>query len=481
MSIKHFSRFLTLMTLALSFHANAAPRTVFAQLFEWPWKDVAKECEVYLGPAGFSAVQVSPAHEHLRWQTTPWWDRYQVVSYSIISRGGDEAEFRDMVRRCQNAGVDVYADVVINHMTGMTDGVGFAGTPFTHYSHPGLYSYDDFHHCGRNGNDNIANYRDRYEVQNCELVDLADLATESEHVRTKIADYMNHLLDLGVRGFRIDAAKHIPAADLAAIYRKLKRSPYIYQEIIYDLGGPIQYSEYTPYGDVFAYDYTQVLAQGFRHRHPNALKTIAYHFPASEKSIVSVTNHDLERHAESNVLSYNGPEQNLYRLAQVFMLAWPFGYPQVYSGYRFNAFDEGPPVDASLKTLPILDGNYACQGPWTCEHRLPEVAAMVEFRNLTDRTFTYNNWWTNGSDQIAFGRSNVGYVIINYANYPLYKRFDTSLQAGTYCNILGPDFDRENKACSSPVIVEGDGSFVGTVSPMSAFVLLRYSKSVLRK
>lgn len=481
MFIKYLTKLLALMTLAVSCQSWSAPRTVFVQLFEWPWKDVATECETYLGPAGFAAVQISPPHEHLLWRTTPWWDRYQVVSYDLNSRGGNHAEFRDMVERCQNVGVDIYADVVINHMTGMIDGVGFGGTAFSHYNHPGLYTYNDFHHCGLNGNDNITNYLDRFEVQNCELVDLADLATESDYVRSKIAEYMNKLLDLGVKGFRVDAAKHIPAADLAAIYRKLKRSPYIYHEIIYDPSGPVQYAEYTPYGDVFAYDYTQVLADGFRNRHPQALRSIADHFPASEKSIVSVTNHDLERHGDANILSFNGPEQNLYRLAQVFMLAWPFGYPQVYSGFRFNNFDQGPPVDDTFKTLPVLNSNLTCQGPWTCEHRLPEVAAMVDFRNRTDRAFSYNNWWSNGYDQIAFGRGHLGFVIINFSNYALNREFTTSLADGEYCNVLSSDYDRQNNTCVKRISIQRGGNVLATLPPFSALALLKITTSQLKK
>ena len=35
------------------------PRTAFVHLFEWPWADIATECETVLGPKGYSAVQVS--------------------------------------------------------------------------------------------------------------------------------------------------------------------------------------------------------------------------------------------------------------------------------------------------------------------------------------------------------------------------------------------------------------------------------------
>jgi alpha-amylase len=79
-----------------------------------------------------------------------------------------------------------------------------------------LYSGWDFHDCRRA----IGNYRDRWEVQNCELAGLADLRTESDYVRGKIAEYLNAMLAMGVDGFRIDAAKHMPSGDIAAIEQR---------------------------------------------------------------------------------------------------------------------------------------------------------------------------------------------------------------------------------------------------------------------
>ena len=35
----------------------------------------------------------------------PWWQRYQPVSYKLYSRSGSEAEFIDMVHRCNSVGV----------------------------------------------------------------------------------------------------------------------------------------------------------------------------------------------------------------------------------------------------------------------------------------------------------------------------------------------------------------------------------------
>ena len=40
------------------------------------------------------------------------------------------------------------------------------------------------------------------QVRNCRLVNLADLALGHDYVRGKIADYLNHLISLGVFSFR---------------------------------------------------------------------------------------------------------------------------------------------------------------------------------------------------------------------------------------------------------------------------------------
>lgn len=117
-------------------YAQTTPRTVFVHLFEWKWRDVAKECETFLGPKGFSAVQVSPPQEHALVEDYPWYQRYQPVTYALESRSGNRAQFIDMVERCNAAGVDIYVDAVINHMTGVGSGEGYSGHEYSEYSYP---------------------------------------------------------------------------------------------------------------------------------------------------------------------------------------------------------------------------------------------------------------------------------------------------------------------------------------------------------
>jgi hypothetical protein len=69
----------------------------------------------------------------------PWWQDYQPVSYKLDStRRGTRSQFVAMVNSCHAAGVKVYVDSVINHMTGgSSGGTGSAGSSYTHYDHPG--------------------------------------------------------------------------------------------------------------------------------------------------------------------------------------------------------------------------------------------------------------------------------------------------------------------------------------------------------
>jgi alpha-amylase len=435
-----------------------SPRTVFVQLFEWPWKDIAKECETVLGPQGFSAVQVSPPNEHATYDGAPWWERYQPVSYQLKSRGGDESDFRDMILRCARSGVDVYVDTVINHMTGIgvdEGGVGQAGTRFNHYDYPGLYGFDDFHHCGRNRNrpetyDDIIDWTDRYEIQNCEIVNLADLATEKASTQKTISRYLNYLLDLGVGGFRIDAAKHIPSDDLHAILGLLKRSVYVVQELMLDKVEPIKGEEYLQNGDYTVFDYSYDVGRAFRAHELWKLQSVgtSANYPNSQSAVVFIENHDLQRNAwaQSQLISFH-TTPTLAKLAHVFMLAWPYGYPQIFSGYDFVHFDDGPPIDRSRINKPVLSADGRCRLPWLCEHRSPEVAPMVQFRNLTNNQFYATDWWANGT-QVAFGRGSSGFVVINSGDELLRRTFQTSLSAGVYCDILDISYDAVNMTCA---------------------------------
>ncbi len=458
------------------------PRTVFVHLFEWKWPDIAQECESFLGPKGYSAVQVSPPQEHIVAPNNPWWERYQPVSYRLESRSGGRAEFADMVSRCKAVSVDVYADAVINHMSGMESGTGIAGTSFTHYSYPALYEYIDFHHCGLSGkSDDIFSYRNRLEVQTCELVNLADLDTGSSKVQGRIAAYLNDMMGLGVAGFRIDASKHIDTNELKEILGRLNNTtsgtkPYIYQEVIEGAGEPITPSEYFQNGDVSEFKYSTRLGPNFRNGKLSNLEQFAMTggFIASDVAIVFTDNHDNQRGhgAGGDVVTFkDGP---LYTLANVYMLAWPYGYPQVMSSYNFTNPDQGPPANPDGSTMAVYsNGAPACSDEgWVCEHRRPEISGMVGFRNYTAPHFAVSDWWSNDNNAIAFGRGDLGFVIINREDSVLNNTFQTSMPAGTYCDVTKGELAANGRGCTGSIVTVNEaGQLTVTVPAMSGLAI----------
>jgi alpha-amylase len=79
-----------------------------------------------------------------------------------------------------------------------------------------------------------------------------------------------------------------------------------------------------------------------------------------------------------------------------------------------------------------------CSAGWACEHRWRTTANLVGFHNAVTGT-AVTNWWSNGGNQIGYGRGAAGYVSFNRASSPLTRTFASSLPAGTYCDVANGD------------------------------------------
>lgn len=468
---------------------------VFVHLFEWKWVDIAKECERFLGPMGIKAVQVSPPAEHLKHdrdhKIRPWWERYQPLGYTLVSRSGNREEFAQMVSRCKDAGVDIYVDAVINHFAGAGAGrvTSTAGNEVNTSppSFPNVpYGPGDFNdacdiqgwHYGNNAD----------AVRNCRLSSLLDLKLSSSYVRGKIAEYMNDLISLGVAGFRIDAAKHMWPADLNLIFQQLgnvpgnNRRPFIFQEVI-DLSGneAITSSEYISngLGSVTEFKYGIHLSGVIRKDNGQQLKYLRNfgggwgHLP-TDKAVVFVDNHDNQRGhgGGGNILTFR--EARKYKMANAFMLAWPHGYPKIMSSYDWEPRENdwiGPPADEAYNTnspdikadgtcgrgVPAPRGDNTVGTRWVCEHRWRQIYQMVRFRNHT-KGMPVQNWWDNDRDQIAFSRGDKGFIAINNDFQPLRRQLRTGLPPGKYCDVISGQYVEDKQECTGKVIEVDDNS-----------------------
>ncbi len=184
--------FFTIFDLPAKAFAAEQPTAIF-HAFNQQYSDVEKFiCK--LADQGYSHVQISPAQKSN--SSKEWWARYQPIDYSVIEGLGSEDDLKDLIKVGHNCNIKVIADVVFNHMADL-------GGDLTKF--PGL-SLSDFKtpSCGINYDDSK-----RDTEINCWLGSLPDLKF-TDNVKTIQKAHLKKLLDLGVDGFRFDAAKHMP-------------------------------------------------------------------------------------------------------------------------------------------------------------------------------------------------------------------------------------------------------------------------------
>lgn len=448
--------------------------SVGVQLFMWNWKSVAKECKNELGPAGYDWVLVMPPSDHL--SGPQWWVHYQPNSYEISSRLGSRADFAQMVEDCKAAGVKVIADAVINHMVGVNSGTSWTGAQIEKYTHPGLYQPADFH----SQKENISSWGDLNQVQNYELLGLSDLATEKTNVREKIATYLNDLLSIGVYGFRIDAARHIPVADLRAIKALLPSKTYFLQEVAADSNPDI--NDYLETGDVWEFDWVNLMSQSFGQPGTAHFMTSAkrgFEFIESKSAVTMVSNHDTERNNSAISVDMAQAQQ----LAFIYTLASDYGKPMVYSGYSFMNSDSSPKLLASgaVANAVCPSGSATPKATYkdlqfTCQHRWKGVEAMIAWRDSVGNAAETGVKGTKGV--LSFGRGTAGHVVMNSNLKTTKVKIKTQMAAGKYCDLItgGRNASIFPKQClGATVVVDRAGYISASVAKQTAIAITKDS------
>ncbi|CEM16802.1 unnamed protein product [Vitrella brassicaformis CCMP3155] len=366
-SKKNMEALLLLLQLVL-FHVCVFPVFCYwegavLQLFEWPYDDIATECPG-LATDGWKAVQVSPVHSHRSLPplegiasatgetiSYPWWERYQPISYNLTSRSGDVEALRRAVEKCADVGIQIIADVVLNNLAAFqccdTDAADhFRIVP----CRPEQKIYDPKARAYADAMDYIPpSDIDPVKIKDCSLLGLPDLKTASPNVRSLQRRVIRELLELGISGFRVDAAKHMWDEDLEELFGLndcTLKAPVVRADIVartsagvsfppctdkarprllLEVSDPrpkagLRYTDYSRLGQVTFFDWSERitgltlchrtrLAQG---QHPSECPPLKYlpqylsppamlpfsgraNFLAYDSALLFVTNHDNER------------------------------------------------------------------------------------------------------------------------------------------------------------------------------------------
>ena len=391
----------SLLVVLLLAGAASQQDDVILHAFDWSYATVTERAPA-IAKAGYGAVLVTPPLKSPITAQCRWYQRYQPQDFRVISNcDGDKESFVTMVEALNQVGVLTYADVVVNHMANERNGATtFPGDEtladyasesdywqqqqlYGDLDHD-LFSAEDFHapSC-------IQDYTNRQEVirgricgagDDPGLPDLRDTVSGENWVLDQRQQYVQSLYDLGVRGFRIDAAKHMPNGAIRYfIPEKIAKNAVVFAEIITHGGvGDREYSLFLePYlrelsTEFAAYDFPllNAIQQAFSWGKP--LSDIAQPYETgnaleSRRAITVVTTHDIPYNEGFRHLIMDPTDEDL---AYAYIMGREGGTPMV--------FDDG--------TTARPPFGQTDNGRWQSVWNRDRITRMIAFHNQMHNT-----------------------------------------------------------------------------------------------
>ena len=242
--------------------------------FCWKFSDVTANL-ASIAEQGFKSVQISPVQQPKSGGPN-WWSFYQPLSFSIADNStlGTKDDLIEMCAAADRYGISIIADIVFNHLANIDEKhLEADGTPTVS---PSVEAYEPEIYAKRNASGEEATFHHNTKAtgsgaitQNYPYGALPDLNTAHPLVQQRSLDLLKECIDVGIDGFRLDAAKHIETPtdpeyasdffpnviDAAKAYYKTKTNKtdedlYVYGEILDDVQGGRTIDDYLPYMDV---------------------------------------------------------------------------------------------------------------------------------------------------------------------------------------------------------------------------------------
>jgi alpha-amylase len=360
MSIK-LSYLYRAIALIVSFNlllSSSVKADVILHAFNWHYNEV-KQRAAEINNAGYKKVLVVPPLKSAK-SGCAWWQRYQPQDIRVIDHcKGNKQSFAAMIATLRQYNIDVYADIVLNHMANeRNNSQNFPGSSalnnyqsnagywnnqklFGNLSY-GIFSSYDFHQPPKC----ISDYTNVGDVQWNRLCGgggdkgLPDIDPNNWVIQQQ-RNYLQSLKNMGVKGFRVDAAKHMTKWHINQIFTSsIKNNMHVFGEVITNGGaGEVEYDRFLkPYLDATghsAYDFP--LFQTIRHAfgYSGGLSSLvnpqAYGQALSPNKAVTFTvTHDIPN---NDGFRYNIMNSTDELLANAYILGKDGGTPMIYSDH----------------------------------------------------------------------------------------------------------------------------------------------------
>jgi alpha-amylase len=220
-------------------------RELIFHAFNWDINSIIENL-LNIKKANFTAIQISPIQK-CKDDGNEWWKLYQPLSLSKIgNRLGTEEDLIELTKRANELDIKIIVDLVINHVAGNDKGElkPHEGVDKEILSHSEYFKEMK----------TIQNWNHRWQVTNWCLGALPSLRLENENLQNIIIKTIRHLVDIGVKGFRIDSCKQIKTVSegnnfFKRIHNEFGNEIFIYGELLNCTGELIdEYSKYINVG-----------------------------------------------------------------------------------------------------------------------------------------------------------------------------------------------------------------------------------------
>lgn len=418
-----------------------------AILQAWCWSfDTIKEKLPEIKAAGYTAVQTSPIQEcrigennnDYSLDLRRWYYVYQPVDFKIGNyQLGTKEDLEELCTEAKKYGVDIIADVVINHMTSEWN-----------YIKPNMQKREYF-----NTNWGITNWEDRYCLTNMALSGLWDLKTSSKDVQVIIRNFLQECTDIGVTGFRYDCAKHIELPEDEGFgsdfwpYITNNDSKFQLGEVL--KGNTARYDMYSKYLNVTAAEYGEVMQDAIKHRDFSVNKLLDYR--------VGIDPDGVATWVESHDNFANDEMDSVWMTDEDIKLGWAA-------------------ITAREKTTTVFFDRPLGAGGTDYDSRFPgltqigdagselykddEIVAVNFFRNAMEHEDEYMRNIYN-EKILMIERGSKGAVIINLNDNDVYIESETRLEEKCY----------ENHTDDGGMFQVKDGKITGTIPARKVVVL----------
>lgn len=438
--------------------------------WSWSFPTIAENMAV-IARSGYTMVQTSPVqHCFDPYGTTKklfdkegkegnWYYYYQPTDWKIGNAiVGTKEEMKQMLDSAAKYNVKVIVDVLPNHTAFDIDAVS-----------PEFYKAvggrDKMYHS--TGLSPIRDYNDRYQCTLEGTGGLPDVNTENPDFQKYYLEFVNELIDMGVRGFRYDTAKHIGVHsdpvdtasgvkendfwDVATGRKSVKGlslalpydSLFVYGEVLQDRNVPE--AEYADYFGQTASGYGHILREALEKGNVNGLDLINWHHTSAPEYLTTwVESHDT--YANAHESAHLTDEQ--IRTGWVFLTARQNGTPLFFSR----------PMGSTRENY-WGDNVLGARGNDEFFH--PEVVAVNKFRAAMAGLKEDVQVSPNG-EVLLVNRGKKGAAVVNISKIANSVNLPTGLPDGTYKDqVYGKEFKVKK------------GKLQGILAPERSYILVK--------